>query len=143
MLFLWDANNEKDEELALRVAQNANADGIVSQRAMELAAGAWDQRAACDARVENVAPQWPPRRQPGVDRAVIRMAVWEMTATDTPPKVIIDEAIELAREKQVANTTALDSSFMMELLSFCPVLQIVRPARFRAMPRNQFYIRTP
>jgi hypothetical protein len=52
-------------------------------------------------------------------------------------------AIELAREKQVANTTALDSSFMMELLSFCPVLQIVRPARFRAMPRNQFYIRTP
>ena len=29
------------------------------------------------------------RRQPGVDRSLIRLAVWEMTSTDTPPKVVI------------------------------------------------------
>ncbi len=33
-----------------------------------------------------------------VDRNLIRMAVWELTNSDTPPKVVIDEAIELAKE---------------------------------------------
>jgi N utilization substance protein B len=98
VLFLWDANGEKDADLALRVAQNAAADTTVTQRSIELADGAWDQRAVSDTRVEKLAPQWPPRRQPGVDRAIIRLAVWEMTHSDTPPKVIIDEAIELAKE---------------------------------------------
>ena len=43
-------------------------------------------------------PQWPPRRQPGVDRSLIRLAIYEMTSTDTPPRVVLDEAIELAKE---------------------------------------------
>ena len=56
-----------------------------------------EQHKAIDQRVERFAPQWPPRRQPGVDRSLIRLAVWEMTSTDTPPKVVIDEAIEMAK----------------------------------------------
>jgi N utilization substance protein B len=47
--------------------------------------------------MERLAPQWPPRRQPAVDRNVLRLAIWELTNTSTPPKVIIDEAIELAK----------------------------------------------
>ena len=63
-----------------------------------MAAGAWEARAASDQWVERLAPQWPPRRQPGVDRNILRLAVWELTNTDTPPKVVIDEAIELAKQ---------------------------------------------
>jgi N utilization substance protein B len=51
-----------------------------------------------DERLERLAPQWPPRRQPGVDRSLLRLAVWELTNADTPPKVVIDEAIELAKK---------------------------------------------
>ena len=40
----------------------------------------------------------PPRRQPGVDRALLRLATWELTRGETPPKVAIDEAIELAKQ---------------------------------------------
>ncbi len=32
-----------------------------------------------------------------MDRNLIRLAVWEMTSTNTPPKVVIDEAIEMAK----------------------------------------------
>jgi N utilization substance protein B len=32
-----------------------------------------------------------------VDRNILRLAVWELTNADTPPKVVIDEAIELAK----------------------------------------------
>ena len=61
---------------------------------------------AIDAWVERLAPQWPPRRQPGVDRSILRLAVWELTSTDTPPKVVIDEAIELAKTFSTENSPA-------------------------------------
>jgi transcription antitermination protein NusB len=48
--------------------------------------------------MERLAPQWPVRRQPAVDRSLLRMSIWELTNADTPPKVVIDEAIELAKQ---------------------------------------------
>ncbi len=56
------------------------------------------KRETIDALIERIAPQWPPRRQPAVDRCILRLAVWELTTQATPPKVVIDEAIELAKE---------------------------------------------
>ena len=35
---------------------------------------------------------------PAVDRNILRIAVYEMLRTDTPPAVVIDEALELARK---------------------------------------------
>jgi N utilization substance protein B len=98
-LFLWDNNGERDTDLARPLLEEgAPDDESVRQAALQMASSTWEQRAAIDAQVERLAPQWPPRRQPGVDRNLIRLAVWEMTHTDTPPKVVLDEAIELAKE---------------------------------------------
>ena len=52
---------------------------------------------ASDSWIARLAPQWPPKRQPGVDRSILRLAVHELTSGQTPPKVVIDEAIELAK----------------------------------------------
>jgi N utilization substance protein B len=97
-LFLWDATGSRDVELARPILEEGTADDEIRRSALEMASGAWEQREAIDQRVERVAPQWPPRRQPPVDRNLIRQAVWELTSTDTPPKVVIDEAIELAKK---------------------------------------------
>ena len=98
-LFLWDNNGERDTDLARPLLEEgAPQDEAVRQAALQMATGTWEQRTVIDAQVERLAPQWPPRRQPGVDRNLIRLAVWEMTHTDTPPKVVLDEAIELAKE---------------------------------------------
>jgi N utilization substance protein B len=98
-LFLWDNNGERDTDLARPLLdEGAPDDEVVRQAALQMASGTWEQRAVIDAQVERLAPQWPPRRQPGVDRNLIRLAVWEMTHTDTPPKVVLDEAIELAKK---------------------------------------------
>jgi len=40
---------------------------------------------------------WRLERMPAVDRNILRLAVCEMIATSTPPAVVIDEALELAR----------------------------------------------
>ena len=99
VLFLWDALGSDDPEQARQaIAGGDEADADVRSSAYDIARGAWGQREVSDQWVERLAPQWPPRRQPGVDRNILRLAVWELTNTDTPPKVVIDEAIELAKQ---------------------------------------------
>lgn len=105
ILFAWDANGEPDESMALRIAQESAAQDVDARlRGLEWATKVWDVRQALDAQVERLAPQWPPRRQPAVDRSILRLAAWELTSTDTPPKVVIDEAIELAKQFSTENS---------------------------------------
>jgi N utilization substance protein B len=96
VLFAWDAHGENDQAMAQQVTGDSNDDQL-AREAMRIAGGAWSNREVADNWVLRLAPQWPPRRQPGVDRNILRLAVWELTHTDTPPKVVIDEAIELAK----------------------------------------------
>jgi N utilization substance protein B len=98
VLFLWDSSAQSDLTLGFQATQMGDADEVLRMRALHMAEQTWSRKDAIDAQVERIAPQWPPRRQPGVDRAIIRLAVWEMTHTPTPAKVVIDEAIELAKE---------------------------------------------
>lgn len=52
-----------------------------------------------DERIHRAAPEWPVDKIAKIDLAVLRLAVFELTvATREPPKVVIDEAIELAKE---------------------------------------------
>jgi N utilization substance protein B len=106
VLFLWDAHGAGEEQIAIQAAHDLCEDSATRQRAIEIARGAWEAREMADRWVERLAPQWPPRRQPGVDRAILRMAVWELTSSDTPPKVVIDEAIELAKIFSTENSPA-------------------------------------
>jgi N utilization substance protein B len=51
-----------------------------------------------DKRIEQNSQHWRLERMPTVDRNILRLAVFEMTRSDTPPAVVIDEALELARQ---------------------------------------------
>jgi len=52
-----------------------------------------------DAVIASAAPEWPIDKIAKIDLAVLRLAVFELTIQKKePPKVIIDEAIELAKE---------------------------------------------
>lgn len=51
-----------------------------------------------DKVIEKSAPEWPLDKLNKIDLAILRLSVYEMKNTDTPPKVIIDEAVEIAKE---------------------------------------------
>ncbi len=55
--------------------------------------------AELDAVIQPVAPDWPISQIAGVDRTILRMAVYELQnfADIVPPKVVINEAVELAK----------------------------------------------
>ncbi len=66
--------------------------------AVALARGAWEDRVAIDERIADAARNWRVERMTVLDRTVLRLAVHELVSHhETPPKVVIDEAIELAR----------------------------------------------
>ncbi|MCC6166419.1 MAG: transcription antitermination factor NusB [Caldilineaceae bacterium] len=54
---------------------------------------------ALNALIAKYAPEWPVEQLAIVDRNILRMALYEIGAhdTDTPPKVVINEAVELAK----------------------------------------------
>jgi len=63
----------------------------------ELARGALARREEIDALIRRHSQNWRLERMPVVDRNILRLAIWEMTATLTPPAVVINEALELAQ----------------------------------------------
>lgn len=51
-----------------------------------------------DATLQPIAPEWPIDQIARMDRVVLRMGLYELTYnTDIPPKVVINEAVELAK----------------------------------------------
>ena len=63
-----------------------------------LVRGATDQADAIDQRITAKSDNWRLERMAAVDRNILRLAVFEMTDVGTPPPVVIDEALELARQ---------------------------------------------
>jgi N utilization substance protein B len=66
--------------------------------AAELVQGVLHHLEAIDAVIREAAPQWPLTQVAGVDKAVLRVAVFELLfAQRVPPKVAINEAIDIAK----------------------------------------------
>lgn len=127
ILFLWDTNSSADMDVARQVVADGTPDEEIRRLALEWATGAWEQREISDTRVERLAPQWPPRRQPAVDRNLIRLAVWEMTNTPTPPKVILDEAIEVAKHFSTEQSGAFVNGVLDAVLKEHKTLTATEP----------------
>ncbi len=51
-----------------------------------------------DEVIGHFAPDWPVPQIAAIDRNILRMALWEMNYNATPVKVVINEAVELAKE---------------------------------------------
>jgi N utilization substance protein B len=67
--------------------------------ARDIVDGVIDNREAIDEQITTFAKDWSLSRMPAVDRAVLRIGVWEILYNDeVPAAVAIDEAVELAKE---------------------------------------------
>ena len=76
----------------------ALADPPVNEYTVELVEGVQANRDRIDAILADYAEGWTVARMPDVDRALLRLAVYELLARDeVPDAVAIDEAVELAK----------------------------------------------
>lgn len=64
----------------------------------ELMHGALEHQQTIDVIIQRIAPEWPIEQMGAIDRNILRLAAYEILySDDTPPKVVINEAVELAK----------------------------------------------
>ena len=99
MLYQVETAGE-DPELALaRYCESFPYQQDILEYARFLLSGVKQEQAAIDKRIEDASEHWRLGRTTYIDRSILRLGVFEMLfAQDVPPKVAIDEAIELGKK---------------------------------------------
>ncbi|HYF61717.1 MAG TPA: transcription antitermination factor NusB [Herpetosiphonaceae bacterium] len=100
-LFELDQTNHALAAVSERIATDEMFNSEGREFFMRIVHGSWERRDELDAIIERVAPTWPLHQMPGVDKAVLRIALFEIlfdTAQDKAPvKAVINEAVELSK----------------------------------------------
>ena len=100
-----DYAEQVGKSLAQLCADECEGEADVLEFATRLVEGTLANRDAIDGKLQSVTRNWDLRRMATVDRNVLRMAVYElMHCTDVPPKVVINEAIDLGKKFSTANS---------------------------------------
>lgn len=96
-LFEWDFNNGTDPVAIVdRTLNDLKLDDDDYLR--ELVSGVKNHTKEIDQIIEGAAPEWPINQVALVDKNILRIAIFELKyIADTPPKVAINEAVELAK----------------------------------------------
>jgi len=101
---LFQADVRGDEPATILAAEATRAAGEPARQtswlyARDIVDGVIDNRDAIDEQITTFAKDWTLARMPAVDRALLRIGVWEILFNDeVPTAVAIDEAVELAKE---------------------------------------------
>jgi transcription antitermination protein NusB len=115
--------------LAERVAR---ADPPVNDHTSRLVTGVADSRERIDALIATYARDWELDRMPAVDRALLRMAVFELLyVDDVPVPVVIDEAVELAKSLSTDESPAFVNGVLGRISADHPRAGLVEPATSR------------
>lgn len=107
-LYEWDfscARNEKniykEPQLLIDITSRNEADfgnKIDAEFMQKMLLGLIDNIKKVDEYIIKYAPEWPLEQIAGIDRSVLRLGIYELFwSAEVPPKVAIDEAVELAK----------------------------------------------
>jgi N utilization substance protein B len=95
---LYEADVRGGDRLAVLADRIETANPPVPEHTVRLVEGVAEHAPKIDELIDTHASGWSIDRLPDVDRAILRMAVFELLwADDVPDAVVIDEAVELAK----------------------------------------------
>jgi N utilization substance protein B len=98
MLFQWDMSEQEPAKLEAKFWRAAKAADTTREFANRLFEGTVKETSAIDELIVKQAANWRLARLAVIDRAILRLAIYELRTTDTPPKVILNEAVDLAKK---------------------------------------------
>ncbi len=82
-------------------------DDSVRKLASDWTRGTWENLAQCDELIVASTIKWRLSRLSAVDKSILRLAVYQLKfCPDIPPRVVINEAIELAKKFSTAQSSA-------------------------------------
>ena len=97
-LYELDCTKHKVEETSARLRAGETLTQEALSFSEELVKGVLQHKSELDALIEKLAPAFPVEQMPIIDRNILRLAIFEILfSKETPLKVAINEAIELAK----------------------------------------------
>lgn len=120
MQVLYQLDAQGDEFLGqLDIFVRAESDDdMVRQLAEGWSKEAWENIAACDELIKAAAVKWDLLRMSAVDRSILRLGAYQMKyCPDIPGKVIINEAIEIAKKYSGAQSPRFINGVLDSVLS--------------------------
>jgi len=121
-LYQLDLRGEDLLEEARSFIRGEERDAETARFALRLVQGAFDHRSEIDKTIQAVAQNWNISRMAVVDRNVLRLATYELLhCEDIPPKVAINEAIELGKRYSTQNSGAFINGILDKIMNKKPV----------------------
>ncbi len=120
-LFQLDASEPSSDAGVSAAAAENQASADAAAFAQRLVSGVLQNLAEIDRTIAQAAPQWPLDQIARVDLAILRLSVYElMHAPEIPPKVVINEAIEIAKQFGSENSGRFVNGVLGHVLSALP-----------------------
>ena len=97
LLYAWELQTSLSlDDVARRLLRMGRGRVLHGERAEALARSVSDDIERLDRQIECVSEGWPLARIGTVERNIIRLGLHELLEADVPPKVVIDEGVQLA-----------------------------------------------
>jgi transcription antitermination protein NusB len=98
MLFQWEMGKQDPSRIENGFWKNARAQKSTREFANQLFENAAARAEELDPIIASLAKNWRIERIAAIDRALLRLALAELRTAGTPSKVVINEAVELAKK---------------------------------------------
>lgn len=126
---LFESDQRSVPALDTLAGRVAAAEPPVSEYSVELVEGVVGHRDRIDELLTTYAKDWPLDRMPAVDRAILRLATFELLwRDDVPDAVVIDEAVTMARSLSTDESPTFVNGLLGRLLELKPMLAPETPA---------------
>lgn len=131
-LFEAEARDTDPVDLAKERIELARGDDTiapVSEYTETLVVGVAENLDRLDGVISDHLTDWTLNRLPAVDRAILRVAVWELFhATDVPPVVAVDEAVELAKQLSTDDSPSFVNGVLGQIVLVAPQVRAAAAA---------------
>ena len=96
------------------VVERNRADG--DEYSTQIAVGVATDTARLDALIDEVAEDWTVSRMAGIDRAILRMGVWELAdRPEVPTTAVVSEAVALANQYSTERSAPFINGILVKL----------------------------
>ena len=97
LLYAWELSGRPSiDTVVTRLAKSYGGVPVGYDRGAELAARAVAGQGEYDTRLARIAEHWRLERVGVIERNLLRLAMAELDEGNTPPRVVLDEAVKLA-----------------------------------------------
>lgn len=115
-LFQEDLNPRDSRDQVMPLLENRLKEAELREFAVSLVLGVLRNREELDAMITSKADNWSVSRMAATDRNILRLGAYEIRYTDTPPRVAIDEAVELAKRFGSASSSQFVNGILDKLI---------------------------